>query len=180
MGFFSSQCEHCGHPLLGPAATNSTNTWMTDVVAVTPNGSILKGGYDGYGNIDHFEGAILDATVWHRACWTANGQPTDYRGPSVAAPDQGWFFEDPAHDLVEPPTPANRAGLTQLFDRLAREAGLEIMGSAGVLGILRNRETVNADTLLNLTPDDITDLYNDHIGPAIDAVEHQLNTNPPR
>lgn len=180
MGFFSSQCENCGHPLLCPAATNSTNTWMTDVVAITPNGSVIRGTYDGYGRIDQFEGAIIDATVWHQACWTAKGQPTDYQGPSATASDQGWFFEDPAHDLAEPLPPVSSADLTrELLDPPARQAGLEVMGSAGVLGILWDRESVNTDTLLSLTPDHITSIYNAHIGPAIDDIEHRLNCSPP-
>ncbi|OBG21640.1 hypothetical protein A5768_26435 [Mycolicibacterium fortuitum] len=154
---------------------------MTDVVAITTNGSIIKGSYDGYGNIDQFEGAIIEATVWHHACWKASGQPTAYQGPSAAAPDQGWFFEDPAHDLAEPLPPANCADRTpERLDPPARQAGLEVMGSAGILGILWNRETVNTDTLLSLTPDHITALYNTHIGPAIDDVERQLNTEPLR
>ena len=41
-------------------------------------------------------------TVWHKACWRVAGAPMDYRGESAFAPDQGWFFNDPDHDMVEP------------------------------------------------------------------------------
>uniref|UniRef100_A0A5Q5BTP4 Uncharacterized protein n=2 Tax=unclassified Mycobacterium TaxID=2642494 RepID=A0A5Q5BTP4_MYCSS len=102
MGFFSSACEGCGHPLLSVAATEDINRWMNLGVAITPGGSILQGSYDGYGNLDAFEAVVGDATVWHQACWKVAGAPMDYRGASAPAPDQGWFFEDGAHDLAEP------------------------------------------------------------------------------
>lgn len=110
MGFFSSNCKGCGHPLLGLGATESINVWMNNGVAIAPDGSILKGGYDGYGRLDGSDfgdqPAVGDnTTVWHQACWRVAGSPTDYRGPSEHAADQGWFFEDGAHDMAEPTMP---------------------------------------------------------------------------
>ena len=53
------------------------------------------------------------------------------------------------------------------FDRIAAEAGLEIMSD--VFGILWNREVIKEQ--LALTADDVVDLYELFIGPAIDEIE---------
>ena len=102
MGFFSANCEGCGHPLLCRRATGEVNAWMNRAVAITRGGSMLKGCYDGYGGLDGFADVVGDTTVWHQACWHVAGAPMDYRGASAPAPDQGWFFDDGAHDLREP------------------------------------------------------------------------------
>jgi hypothetical protein len=102
MGFFSQLCEGCEHPALSVYATNTINDWMQHVVVILPNGSIIKGDYDGYGRVDGFEDVVgFDNTVWHLACWKQYGSPTDYRGESGFAPDQGYFF-DTEHDMEEP------------------------------------------------------------------------------
>lgn len=105
VGFFSAKCEGCGHPLLSVAATVQINRWMNSGVAVTRGGSILRGSYDGYGRLDTFDDAVGDTTVWHEACWQVAGAPVDFRGASASADDQGWFFEEGAHDLAEPVRP---------------------------------------------------------------------------
>lgn len=108
MGFFSANCEGCEHPLLSTYVTNEVNVWMNRGVAITRGGSILKGSYDGYGRLEEhsngavLEGAVNDTTVWHEACWLRAGAPQEYRGASAPADDQGFFFEDGAHDLEEP------------------------------------------------------------------------------
>lgn len=142
MGFFSSCCEGCGHPLLSPQATDPVNEWMSDGVAVFPDGSRATGVYDGYGNLD---GPLLDrdgqltdrdwvggpavgseTTVWHQACWEAAGEPVDYRGESAPAEDQGWFFEDGAHSMPDP-----RLGLSLPAAALLAEAGQRVTGPTG-------------------------------------------------
>ena len=103
MGFFSQNCEGCGHPMLSWYVVNEINTWMMHGVAIEPDGSILKGHYDGYGRLDEHEYAIGDTnTIWHEACWQVAGCPTDYRGASKHAQDQGFFYNDPEHDMAEP------------------------------------------------------------------------------
>lgn len=116
MGFFSQDCEACGHPLLGMPATDRTNRWMNDGVAIMPDGKIITGGYDGYGMLDGtFEGTDEDGdypeptfswesgvTTWHQRCWELSGSPTDNRGDSRSSADQGWFFNDEDHDVPEP------------------------------------------------------------------------------
>jgi hypothetical protein len=105
MGFFSANCKGCGHPALCEGATNRNgiNLWMKDVVALAPNGSILIGEYDGYGRVGEYEEAIgfHGTAVWHQACWEVAGKPS-YDGESAHADDQGWFFDDPEHDMADP------------------------------------------------------------------------------
>lgn len=111
MGFYSSECKCCSHPLLCKAATNEINGWMKNVVVVTPDGSILKGEYDGYGNLLGRSGSelglgdlIYEASVYHEDCWVAAGKPMEYQGPSRYAADQGWFFGS-EHDMASPLDP---------------------------------------------------------------------------
>jgi hypothetical protein len=108
MGFASYKCKGCKHPALCPDATNATNRWMSMVVAILPNGQVIKGEYDGYARIDLLpihekvkgEGQPL---LYHRACWFKAGSPLlyDQKG-SEWADDQGWFFEDGVHDMEAP------------------------------------------------------------------------------
>lgn len=44
-------------------------------------------------------------TVYHWACWKSVGSPTEYKGESGYAEDQGYFFDDGDHDLKEPKIP---------------------------------------------------------------------------
>jgi hypothetical protein len=105
MGFFSQDCKGCGHPVLSSYVTNRTNRWMQQAVAITPNGSVLRGFYDGYGSLCEHDGAVgFDNTVWHLACWEVAGEPTTYTGPSEPSDDQGYFFADPEHDMADPRT----------------------------------------------------------------------------
>jgi hypothetical protein len=71
---------------------------------------IHKGDYDGYGRLlipgdvaDEAEVVVNhENSVWHEACWKVAGEPTEYRGASDRAEDQGWFFDEGAHDKPEP------------------------------------------------------------------------------
>ncbi|HLU31860.1 MAG TPA: hypothetical protein VK088_08855 [Acidimicrobiia bacterium] len=87
-------------------AITPQTTWMVDAVVILENGSVIKGEYDGYGRVDSFDiyGAG-EGTYWHQKCWEVAGSPTDYRGISDAAPDQGWFFRDGLYDDVTPGIP---------------------------------------------------------------------------
>lgn len=103
MGFFSNDCLGCGHPLLSSYVVSDVNRWMTKGVAITPSGDITTGEYDGYGRLDDHDAIGLDpVSAWHRACWVKAGKPTEYQGPSKNSDDQGFFFEDGAHDMSEP------------------------------------------------------------------------------
>ena len=114
MGFFSVNCKCCGHPLLSHYVTNATNRWMEDAVIVRQDGSITKGEYDGYGRVGGVERAIFDAPngdgwedydyadAYHLSCWKKAGEPTEYTGGSENAEDQGFFFNDPDHNMADP------------------------------------------------------------------------------
>jgi len=107
MGFFSQDCEGCGHPALSLWATTPINDWMQHIVAITPKGGILFGVYDGYGRLDDdgkiYDDAVgFDNTVWHLACWKQAGKPSHFQGPSRHSDDQGFFFQDGEHDMAEP------------------------------------------------------------------------------
>lgn len=60
------------------------------------------------------------------------------------------------------------------LDQIANDAYLGVMSSDGILGILHDRETVSDERLLALTADDVSDLYDRFIGPAIDDIEDAL------
>lgn len=104
MGVFSWLCPGCGHPLLMRGVTNYINKWMNDAVGITKDGDIHTGAYDGYGNIGGADMLLYDPdfTPWHKACWKKAGSPMVFTAPAEHAPDQGYFFDDPDHDLREP------------------------------------------------------------------------------
>ena len=122
MGFFSYKCLGCDHPMLGPMATNKTNYWMSQVIAVFPNdktwkGSTWEGQYDGYGRIGNLKLPYpLPCACWHRACWEKASRPK-FEKVSDNADDQGWFFDEGEHDLPKPEIPA----LVRAQDRWKRK-----------------------------------------------------------
>ena len=90
MGFFSWNCKGCGKSIKAPYECEPL--WHNDAVAILDNGSVLMGRYDGYGRInDTFE--LESPCLWHEKCWIEAGKPTDYRGESDNASDQGFFYE---------------------------------------------------------------------------------------
>jgi len=102
MGFFSWDCKACGHPLLSHYVLENDNKWMNRGVALTNDGSVLKGEYDGYGRLNDHEIGDGDPEVYHEACWKLIGKPTDKTGPSRSSSDQGYFYGDDVHNFPEP------------------------------------------------------------------------------
>jgi len=105
MGFFSWNCKCCGHPMLSPYAITETNGWMNNVVVLEADGSILRGEYDGYGRVGEHEINIdseKEPECYHRSCWEKAGKPTEYTGASEYSADQGYFFDEGAHDMEDP------------------------------------------------------------------------------
>lgn len=104
MGLFSWDCKHCLHPLIAPFNAESKNRWMSDVVALLPNGSRLVGEYDGYGRVNGTD--ILDIggepEVYHEACWRAAGSPQKFTEASRNANDQGHFYNNGVHNSPPP------------------------------------------------------------------------------
>lgn len=107
MGFFSWNCKGCGHPLLGPMATEDLNGWMTDGVVILEDGTILKGEYDGYGRLDNRDINEVsecggEPECWHHSCWIKAGKPTKWATGSEGSEDQGWFFSNGVHNIPDP------------------------------------------------------------------------------
>jgi len=100
MGFFSWNCNGCGHPMLSRYATNDINSWMNNVVVILPGQEVVSGSYDGYGRVGCFEIGFA-CCCYHEACWAKAGKPTEWIG-SDYADDQGFFFDDPEHDMEQP------------------------------------------------------------------------------
>ncbi|HVT77938.1 MAG TPA: hypothetical protein VHD87_12970 [Acidimicrobiales bacterium] len=92
--------------MLGHMAVQNRNAWMNDAVVLLPNGSIIRGSYDGYGRLSagevEVENAVYDNQVFHFRCWEAAGRPTEFTAPSRHSVDQGWFFADDAHNWRSP------------------------------------------------------------------------------
>jgi hypothetical protein len=107
MGFFSWNCAHCGHPLLPPMVTNEINRWMNSCVAIMCDNSRIAGSYDGYGRIggELIVDDVHGPQCYHEACWRLIGCPSNYTTPSRHSEDQGYFFDEGAHDLAEPALP---------------------------------------------------------------------------
>lgn len=91
--------------LSAQATDTGINNWMSQAVALTPDGQRLLGEYDGYGRIGEVGNEDqIEAAYLHRACWEVAGKPDfeAYGTPSGYAADQGWFFDEGAHDLIDP------------------------------------------------------------------------------
>jgi len=106
MGYSSYDCKHCNHPVLcAQAADEGINDWMTQAVVLGANGTRALFEFDGYsGSVDHVS-LPYGETVWvHEACWEVAGMPEfeTYDGPSSSAKDQGWWFDDGDHDMIDP------------------------------------------------------------------------------
>jgi hypothetical protein len=114
VGFSSWDCKGCKHPALSPPATNATNQWMVECVAIMPNGALLRGAYSGYadfGGVNVWDAGLKNEQtplVYHRACWESAGMPQEHDGKgSEWAADQGWFFDDPDHSSPPPGEPGH-------------------------------------------------------------------------
>jgi len=126
MGFFSWDCKACGHPALcRQAADPEINSWMTKAIVMFPNGDSARGEYDGYGRVGRFDygdSSGDEPCLFHLACWEAAGRPS-YAGPSRMSKDQGWFFDDGDHDVLEPGTVATEEQTVRLEVAQAKRDG---------------------------------------------------------
>tara|TARA_R110000824_G_scaffold34720_2_gene109829 strand:- start:1404 stop:1733 length:330 start_codon:yes stop_codon:yes gene_type:complete len=103
MGFFSWDCKKCDHSIKAPYNIPAGWDYMNEAVLLEPNGNIITGEYDGYGEIEghpvHWE--TNEPEMWHKICWKNAGKP-EYSGGSDSAGDQGYFYDDPSdEELVE-------------------------------------------------------------------------------
>jgi hypothetical protein len=97
MGFFSWDCKACGHSVRAVDATNSVSEWLSQAVLVEPDGSTIRGSYDGYGRLETRSGREMEVgegrlgpCLYHQACYDLMGKPS-YDKPSRSANDQGFF-----------------------------------------------------------------------------------------
>jgi len=95
------------------AADPEVNLWMSKAIVLFENGDRVRGEYDGYGRLTTGEGygkwdfaevtGLTGPCIYHLACWETAGRPK-FSGPCKSSADQGWFFEAPDHDMLEPGT----------------------------------------------------------------------------
>lgn len=111
MGFFTQDCKGCGKPLLSHYAHEHKGApfWMTEGVAITPDGGVFIDTYNGYGrlneNAENEDAPFAvggENTVWHQACWDLAGAPRAYAGPTPRSADQGWFFSPGTYSDPDP------------------------------------------------------------------------------
>ncbi len=96
MGFFSKLCAVSNLPVMSERAGLPD---FSEVVALFPSGSILRGSYDGYGRI---EGVSLmddsrydfDDAKFVLAKFFKPGTTYDQLPVSQYDPGQGWFYSD--------------------------------------------------------------------------------------
>lgn len=98
MGVFSWNCKGCGHSV---TPRFDDILWRSQAVAMTKDGSVLIGEYDGYGRVAGGDLVDYDPEMWHQTCWKLAGKP-DFTGPSEGAGDQGYFLTDESVALKEP------------------------------------------------------------------------------
>jgi hypothetical protein len=172
MGFYSWDCEVCGHPLISAYALEDKNAWMNQGVALFEDGSVMKGEYDGYGRLNDRE---IDGCpqVYHEACWHLAGKPTDYTGESESSRDQGYFFDDNVHNFDEPESLETAEMLkvvSSLHNKIHAQSWkichLEMMIAKGADAF---EKSIDAD-LVDIQNDDIRE---DIIEPLGKLIEHR-------
>jgi hypothetical protein len=96
MGFYSWDCEECGKSL----KNEYTDTPKEQRIgtALLENGSIIHGEYTGYGSLEDLDISDGSPTIYHKACWVKAGKPTEYKGESPSAGDQGYFGSEEADE----------------------------------------------------------------------------------
>jgi hypothetical protein len=81
---------------------------MSRAVVLLQDGTHFVGEYDGYGSVGGFDDedgdGLAGEVCLHEACWEKAGKPAccRYESGSTSAADQGWFFDDGDHDLIDP------------------------------------------------------------------------------
>lgn len=83
-------------------------------------------------------------------------------------PEPGQFDPDcPQHGDTDEQT-------LRHLQQIAEDALLPCMGREGLLGIVFSRGDVPRERLMKLTSDDVGQLYDDLVGPAVDRLEEAL------
>jgi len=96
--------------MLPMVRTTHLNEWMSEIVVVEKDCTLLAGYYDGYGRVSGLEFEVDpdnekdEPACYHAACYKLMGSPIRHEGPSTAAKDQGFFFDDDVYENEEPQT----------------------------------------------------------------------------
>jgi len=125
MGFFSWDCKACGHSVRATNATRAASAWLAEAVLVEPDGSTLRGTYDGYGRLETRSGREVELgegleppCLYHTACYDLVGKPS-YDEPSFSARDQGFFVGE--YDPAKPHSKEDVAALAKFAKDRAEE-----------------------------------------------------------
>ncbi len=96
MGFFSWNCKRCGLAIMSPYSVDSENVQLNDAVAITQEGEVFQGEYDGHGHLgDMIDDELCNnPEMYHQVCWELAGKPTEYTEGSENASNQGFFIND--------------------------------------------------------------------------------------
>lgn len=114
MGFFSWDCKACAHSVRADAAVNDVSEWLSEAVLVEPDGSTIRGTYDGYGNLRTRSGrevevmGNMEPCLYHQACYDLMGKPS-FDKASHGARDQGFFVGE-----YDPKKPHSKADVEAL------------------------------------------------------------------
>ena len=106
-------------------------------------------------------------------------QPTDGKGPEDATDGTCGLSWNDSISTSWTPVPSGRCPF-EYFHRnvddhvktICKEAGLGMM--RGVFDVLLDREAITYPKVLTLTGDDVYELYESHIGPAIDGIQDEI------
>lgn len=106
-------------------------------------------------------------------------QPTDGKGPEDATDGTCGLSWNDSISTSWTPAPSGRCpfeyfhgNVDDHIKTICKEAGLRMM--RGVFDVLLDRETTTFARVLKLTSDEVYDLYESHIGPAIDGIEDEV------
>lgn len=163
MGFFSWNCQVCGHPMVCSDAPRHPK-WFERVVVIEADGTVLRGEYDGYGRVDgvRFYEDISggEPCCYHEACYEAVGAKPEYVGPSQDSHNQGWFFSPGEYKGVPKPKalkkalkPKAKPTIEQTFQKLVKVLGAD--------GIERDRSMVRVQLNVDGEPSNWMDSFAD-------------------
>lgn len=126
MGFFSKCCAKTNLPVVNQYKGYPDFPELCEVVALTPDGRIIKGSYDGYGNVD---GEDVRETPDGRWIWEAvkfvlkdqyNGETYNELPKSHDELGQGHFMDDEfLRFCKEKGSFKNRAAYVRAFKKYA-------------------------------------------------------------
>lgn len=137
MGMYSDLCKGCNESIVAEFETGEPKSfqgeqgviqkWMSEAVVLTPSGSLLRGSYNGYGQVAGAEDVVGhgDNEVWHEACWELAGSPTTFTSVSDSDDQQGFWQEELVGKSDPRTTMGGQAKMEALRAAKAAEAPVE-------------------------------------------------------